>query len=396
MASRSCVLLKNDNDILPLFKSDATISKPLKVALIGPLGSDRSNLAGTWSVSAKPEDNVTLLEGLLEHPTDQIDVRAVHGCNLTDDPELAKRLNVFSETVVFDPRTKQELIDEAVRAAIDCDVAVITVGEAKEHSGESSSRTELSLPPLQVDLIRAVRETGRPIVLTVFAGRPLVLTDVVDMADAILYVWYGGSMMGPGVADVLTGTCEPSGCLTMAFPRSVGQIPVHHDQLPTGRPKPTDVDFKKFTTGYLDEANEPLYPFGFGLTYTSFKLSEPKLNQAVLSPDQDLTLTSIVTNTGKRSGTAIVQLYLSDPVASLSRPSIWFNKFKRISLAAGESAKVTFTVTSSDFNYANTTSISEFTRSYLASEKSIQIGLNSAELVSVQLKVETSSQKESV
>ena len=276
MASRSCVLLKNDNDVLPLSSSDPTNSKPLKVALIGPLGNDRSNLAGTWSVSAKPEENVTLLEGLLEFPSDEYDVRAVHGCNLTDDPELAKRLNVFSETVVFDPRSKEELIQEAVQAAKDSDVAVITVGEAKEHSGESSSRTELSLPPEQVDLIRAVRATGKPVVLTVFAGRPLVLTDVVDLADAILYVWYGGSMMGPGVADVLTGKLAPSGCLTMAFPRSVGQIPVHHDQLPTGRPKPSDVDFKKFTSGYLDEANEPLYPFGFGLTYTSFSLSETK------------------------------------------------------------------------------------------------------------------------
>ena len=388
MASRSCVLLKNDNDVLPLSKTDSTKSIPLKVALIGPLGNDRSNLAGTWSVSARPEENVTLLEGLLEYPADEFEIRAVHGCNLTDDPELAKRLNVFSETVVFDPRSKEELIDEAVQTAIDCDVAVITVGEAKEHSGESSSRTELSLPPGQVDLIRAVRATGRPVVLTVFAGRPLVLTDVVDLADAILYVWYGGSMMGPGVADVLTGKLAPSGCLTMAFPRSVGQIPVHHDQLPTGRPKPADVDFQKFTSGYLDEANEPLYPFGFGLTYTTFSLSVPELDQAVLSPDQDVTLSVGVTNTGQRAGTAVIQLYLSDPVATMSRPSLWLKKFQRITLAAGESAAVTFTITSSDFDYADASSVSEFTRSHLAGEKTVHVGLNSAGLVAATLKVE--------
>ena len=390
MASRSCVLLKNDNDVLPLSPSK-TNGNPLKVALIGPLGNDRSNLAGTWSVSAKPEDNVTLLEGLLEHPSDKIDVRAVHGCNLTDDPELAKRLNVFGETVVIDPRSNEELIKEAVQTAIDCDVAVVTVGEAKEHSGESSSRTELDLPPLQLDLIRAVRATGRPVVLTVFAGRPLVLTDIVDLADAILYVWYGGSMMGPGVADVLTGKQEPSGCLTMAFPRSVGQIPVHHDQLPTGRPKPSDTDFVKFTSCYLDQVNEPLFPFGFGLTYTTFELSEPKLDHPVLSPDQDVTLTTTVTNTGERDGSAVVQLYLSDPVASLSRPGKWLNKFQRVSLAASESAEVTFNVTSSDFDYAIASTVSEFTRSHLASEKTIHVGMDSAELVSVPLKVEIGS-----
>ena len=389
MASRSCVLLKNDNDVLPLSNSDAVKTTPLKVALIGPLGTDRSNLAGTWSVSAKPEENVTLLEGLRENSSDEFDIRTAHGCNLTDDPELAKRLNVFSETVVFDPRSKEELIEEAVQTAIDCDVAVITVGEAKEHSGESSSRTELSLPAIQVDLIRAVKKTGRPIVLTVFAGRPLVLTDVVNLADAILYVWYGGSMMGPGVADVLVGKQAPSGCLTMAFPRSVGQIPVHHDQLPTGRPKPTDVDFKKFTTGYLDEANEPLFPFGFGLTYTTFSLSEPELDRPILSPNQDVTLSTTVTNIGTRSGSAVVQLYLSDPVASLSRPSIWLKKFKRIALAVGESADVSFTINSSDFDYAAASSVSEFTRTHIASEKSIRYGLNSAELISVSLQVET-------
>ena len=387
MASRSCVLLKNDNNILPL-DPDSSKSVPAKIALIGPLGNDRSNLAGTWSVSAKPEDNVTLLEGLLEYSADEYDIRAVHGCNLTDDQELAKRLNVFAETVIFDPRSKEDLIEEAVQTALDCDVAIITVGEAKEHSGESSSRTELSLPPEQVDLIRAVRATGRPIVLTVFAGRPLVLTDVVDLADAILYVWYGGSMMGPGVADVLTGVQTPSGHLTMAFPRSVGQIPVHHDQLPTGRPKPTDVDFKKFTSGYLDEANEPLFPFGFGLTYTSFTLSDPILDQSVLSPDQDVTLSTTICNTGKRAGTAVVQLYLSDPIATLSRPGVWLKKFQRIGLAVGESADVSFTISSSDFDYAAASSVSEFTRSHVASEKSVHVGLNSAELVSVSLKVD--------
>ena len=296
---------------------------------------------------------------------------------------------VFAETVVFDPRSKEELIEEAVQTAIECDVAVITVGEAKEHSGESSSRTELSLPSLQVDLIRAIHATGCPVVLTVFAGRPLVLTDVVDLADAILYVWYGGCMMGPGVADVLTGKSDPSGHLTMAFPQSVGQIPVHHDQLPTGRPKPAAVDFEKFKSCYLDQVNEPLFPFGFGLTYTAFTVSELKLDQSVLSPDQDVTLTTTITNTGQRKGSTVVQLYLSDPVASLSRPSIWFKKFKRITLDAGESAEVTFTVNSSDFDYAEASSISEFTRLHLASEKSIHIGINSVELKSVRVRVET-------
>ena len=390
MAARSCVLLKNENDVLPLSAPDdgSTKSKPLKVALIGPLGNDRTNLAGTWSVSAKMEENVTLLEGLQEYQSDQFVIRSAHGCNLTDDRELAKRLNVFSETVIFDPRSKEELIEEAVQTATDCDVAVITVGEAKEHSGESSSRTELSLPPLQLDLIRAVRGTGRPVVLTVFAGRPLVLTDVVDLADAILYVWYGGSMMGPGVADVLTGKQAPSGCLTMSFPRSVGQIPVHHDQLPTGRPKPSNVDFLKFTSGYLDQGNEPLYPFGFGLTYTKFTLSEPKLDQVTLSPDQEATVSTTVTNTGNREGSAVVQMYLSDPVASFSRPSQWFKKFERVTLDAGESAVVKFAVTSSDFDYVEATSVSEFSRSHLPSEKSVHVGLNSMELVSVGLRVE--------
>ena len=391
MAAQSCVLLKNDNDVLPLSQSNQAKDDPLKIALIGPLGTDRSNLAGTWSVSAKPEENITLLEGLSECLSDESVIRVAHGCNLTDDPELAKRLNVFSETVILDPRSKEQLIEEAVQATMDCDVAVITVGEAKEHSGESSSRTELSLPPLQLDLIRAVRATGRPVVLTVFAGRPLVLTDVVDLADAILYVWYGGNMMGPGVADVLTGKDAPSGRLTMSFPRSVGQIPVHHDYLPTGRPKPSGVEFEKFKSCYLDELNEPLYPFGFGLTYTTFTVSELRLDQRVLSPDRDVTVSTTVTNTGNRGGSVVIQMYLSDPVASLSRPSLWFRKFERVTLDAGESAVVKFTITSSDFDYVKAKSVDVFTRSHLSSEKSAHVGMNSAELVSVGFRVEAES-----
>lgn len=360
-AAKSCVLLKNDG-VLPLSRTGQTI------ALVGPLADSRANMQGTWAVCAQVSDNVTLLEGM--RAATGADTRILHakGANIVDDPNIAARLNVFGSTVVPDPRPPDEMIGEAVALARRADVVVACVGEAKEHAGESSTRTDLRLPGGQSPLLRALHETGKPLVLVVMSGRPLALVWEDRHADAILHAWFGGSEAGNAVADVLFGAVNPSGKLTMSFPRSVGQCPIHYAEAPTGRPIhgigldiPGDAEvdgagrhvFRKFTTACcLEGPHTPLYPFGHGLGYSAFEYGPVSLDKTVMTGEADgLTATITVRNAGSVAGEEIVQLYIGDPVASRSRPVRELKAFRKIPLQPGEERRVEFRITAADLRF---------------------------------------------
>ena len=375
MVSRCCVLLKNDNEILPLESSKS-------IALIGPLADDRSNLPGTWSISANVDECVSLYEGIGELVGDETQIKMARGCNLTDDPQLAERLNVHGETVTIDDRTVDVMVDEAVEVARSCDAVVLAIGEAKEHSGECSSRTELSLSKSTQKLVRRLREAGRPIVWVIFAGRPLVLTEVIDEADAVLYVWYGGSLSGPGIADVIFGKKNPSGRLCMSLPRRVGQIPVHHDALVTGRPLADSETFENFKSCYIDESNDPLFSFGFGLTYSTVQYGPPTVTTSKTDDGVTAFAEIVVTNTGQRSCEEVVQCYLHGPAAFVSRPKWKLHDFRRVVLEQGASKTVKFQVDPEAWEFFAGRRIGEVLWERTHGKAMIALGPNASELVS--------------
>ena len=339
------VLLKNDG-VLPL-------APDARVALIGAEADDRTNLLGTWAVSGDPAQAITIREGLEAlHPGA---VETCKGSDIVDDPVLADRLNVHGRTVFLDARAPEVMIEEALAAARAADVTVAVVGEAKEHSGESSSRTDLELPRPQRRLVEALAACGKPLVLVVMTGRPLALEAEVSLADAVLVVWFAGTEAGNGIADLLTGATEPSGRLAITFPARTGQIPVHHAAESTGRPY--SGRFEKFKTGYLDipDTVAPatgLFPFGFGLSYTEFEYGAPTVDRAELQGAGDTAVVRVrVTNTGSRPGKTVAQLYASDPIARITRPMIELRRFQKIALDPGESRELSFTLTRDDLSY---------------------------------------------
>lgn len=263
-------------------------------------------------------------------------------------------MNTLGEEIVPDPnKTPQQLIDEAVRVANSADVVVAAVGEAADMSGESSSRSDIGIPESQESLIKALVQTGKPVVLVVFSGRPLTLTWEDKHVAAILEVWFPGIEAGNAIADVLYGLYNPSGKLTTTFPRSVGQIPLYYNHLNTGRPYeaggPT-----KFKSDYLDISNDPLYPFGYGLSYTAFNYSDVTVNKTNLKGNETLTASVTVTNAGQYAGEETVQLYISDPVASISRNVEDLKGFQKVQLQPGESKEVSFNITTDLLKFYNT------------------------------------------
>lgn len=338
-AAECCVLLKNEGNVLPLRREG-------KIALIGPLADDWRNMLGTWAVAGAHEKAVPVLAGMKSVAGRGVKIRHAVGANIVEDRELANRLNVHGEIVVFDEDSPKKMLEKAVKAAGAGDVVVAVVGEAREASGEASSSTRPELPENQKRLIRALAKTGKPLVLLVLTGRPLVLTEEVELVDAVLVGWFGGSQAGLGFADVLFGDKTPSGKLSTTFPRAIGQIPVFHAREPTGRPYRGPPDgFAKFRSCYLDAPVEGLFPFGFGLSYTSFKLSAPVLSATELRGDEaKLEISVEVTNEGTRPGAEVVQLYLSDPVASLSQPTKRLIDFQKLLVEPGETRRVAFTV----------------------------------------------------
>jgi len=344
VAAKSHVLLKNEGTLLPLSKSGT-------IAVVGPLADSRRNMLGTWSVSGDWNKAVTVIEGIREG-AGNAQVLYAKGANISDDEEFARKVNAFGEEVVIDDRSPDAMIREAVQAANRADVIVAVVGEAADMSGEASSLAHISLQPSQRKLLEALKATGKPIVMVLYNGRPMVLNWENENMDAILDVWFGGTEGGRAVADVLFGDVNPGGKLTTSFPVHVGQIPVYHSMLNTGRPYGGQ-ERSKFMSNYLDIPNEPLYPFGYGLSYTTFDYSEVSLSDTTMT-SSSLAASVTVTNSGSVAGSEVVQMYIRDVVGSISRPLKELKGFEKIELAPGESKEVTFEITKDLLKFYNT------------------------------------------
>ena len=345
IATETFVLLKNEGNILPLQKKG-------RIALIGPLANTASNMPGTWSVAANFERYKSVYDAFKEAVGNDAEIIYAKGSNLEADAELEANATMFGREM-RDPRSEKELLAEALRVAASADVIVAALGESSEYSGESSSRTILTLPETQHKLLEALLATGKPVVMLNFSGRPTVMTWEAEHVPAILNVWFGGSEAGSAIADVVFGKVSPSGKLTMTMPRSVGQIPLYYNHFNTGRPKLDDSKFQKFVTGYIDSPNAPLYPFGYGLSYSEFEYSDFTLSANEMTQDGTITASVTVTNKGKYDADEIVQLYIRDLVGTTVRPVKQLKGFERVHIAAGKSCNVDFVITPELLKYYN-------------------------------------------
>ncbi|WP_175629910.1 beta-glucosidase BglX [Bacteroides acidifaciens] len=366
IATETFVLLKNDEKLLPLRCKG-------KIALIGPMADARNNMCGMWSMTCTPSGHRTLLESLRLAVGNEAEILYAKGSNIYYDAALEKGAVGIRPLVRGD---NGRLLDEALQTAARADVIVAALGECAEMSGESASRTKLEIPEAQQDLLKALVKTGKPIVLLLFTGRPLVLNWEDTHIPSILNVWFGGSETGDAVADVLFGKVNPSGKLTTTFPRSVGQLPLFYNHLNTGRPDPDSCIFDRYSGNYIDESNEPLYPFGYGLSYTNFVYGKLRLSSNILFKSGELTASVTVTNTGDYDGYETVQLYLRDIYADISRPIKELKNYRRIFLQKGESQEITFTITENDLKYYN----SELQYVYDPGEFEIMVGTNSRDV----------------
>lgn len=346
ISAESFVLLKNASNTLPIKRSGT-------IALVGPLADNRSNMPGTWSVSADFTKPISVLEGLKQEAGSNTKIVYAKGSNLTGDSLLEQRSTMFGKTLGRDNRSDEALLKEALDVAAQSDVIVAALGEAAEMTGESASRTDIGIPDVQRKLLEALLKTGKPVVLVLFAGRPMTLVWEQQHVPAILNVWFPGSEAGTAIADVLFGDVNPSGKLSSTFPQNVGQIPLYYNHKNTGRPLAEGQWFQKFRSNYLDVSNDPLYPFGFGLSYTTFSYSDITLSKASFKPGEKITASVTVTNTGNITGKEVVQLYIRDMVGSITRPVKELKGFQKIELKAGESKTVLFTITAEDLKFYN-------------------------------------------
>ena len=374
IAADCFVLLKNQNNLLPLKKSGT-------IALIGPLADTKENMPGTWSVAANFSKATSLLTGLKSVVGDNAKILYAKGSNLDADVAFENRATMFGKTIKRDERPAADIIAEAVTIASQSDVVVAALGEAAEMTGEASSRTNLNIPEVQVDLLKALLKTGKPVVLVLFTGRPLTIKWENENVPAILNVWFGGSEAGFAIPDVLFGDVNPSGKLTTTWPQNVGQVPLFYNHKNTGRPL-SGPWFQKFQSNYLDVSNDPLYPFGFGLGYSSFTYGDLKLSAASLKGNQTLTASIVITNNGKYDGKEVVQLYIRDLVGTNTRPLKELKGFQKIELKAGETKTVSFSITPNDLKYYYQTNIGNNNLIYdwEAGDFEIMIGGNSRDV----------------
>jgi beta-glucosidase len=364
-AAQSFVLLKNRNGLLPL-KKTATI------ALVGPLADAKENMTGTWSVAANFSKSISVLKGLQNALGEKAKINYAKGANLDADAVLEENATMFGKTLRRDKRTANELREEAVRIAKNADVIVAALGESAEMTGEAACRTNLEIPETQKDLLKALLKTGKPVVLVLFTGRPLALKWEEENIPAILNAWFGGSEAGDAIADVLFGDVNPSGKLTTTFPQNVGQVPLYYAHKNTGRPL-NGAWFKKFQSNYLDVSNDPVYPFGFGLSYTDFSYGDIKLDKKEILATDSLLVSVDVTNKGSRDGNEVVQLYIRDLVGSVTRPVKELKGFQKIPLKAGETRTVTFTIHIDDLSFYK----SDLSFGYEPGQFQIFVGTNS-------------------
>ena len=368
VARKSLVLLKNQSHTLPL-------NKQARIALVGPLAKAPIDMMGSWAAAGVPAQSVTVFDGLRTALGQQGTLIYARGANITDDQKIVDYLNFLNfdnPEVVNDSRPAQVMIDEAVRAAQQADVVVAVVGESRGMSHESSSRTNLDIPASQRALITALKATGKPLVLVLMNGRPLSIDVQQQQADAVLETWFSGTEGGNAIADVLFGDYNPSGKLPITFPRSVGQIPTYYSHLSIGRPF-TPGTPGNYTSQYFDEPNTPLYPFGYGLSYTDFSVSGVRLSADTLKPGATLTASVTVKNTGKRAGETVVQLYIQDVTASMSRPVKELKNFQKLMLKPGEEKIVQFTLDEDALKFYN----AHLKHAAEPGEFKVQIGLDS-------------------
>jgi beta-glucosidase len=347
--ARECmVLLKNDG-VLPL-KKDA------RVAVVGPLAKNASALAGCWSTGSHNNECVTLYDGIAEVARS---ASYAEGSWLFKDKELEETIR-FGMAMSFAPGFRGEaihtvpqerLVAEAVAKARQADIVIACVGETEQFNGEASSRSDISIPDAQVELLKALKATGKPVVMVLVTGRPLTLEWEDANMDAILCVWSPGSEGGHAAADILFGDANPSAKLTTSFPRNVGQLPLYYNHKNTGRPHGENEPFKKFTSCYMDVPNGPLYPFGYGLSYTAYEYGPVSLSASEMGQKGSVTASVTVTNTGDCDGDEIVQLYIHDIYATSTRPVKELKGFKKVHIAAGQSAQVEFTITADELSY---------------------------------------------
>ncbi|WP_321438235.1 beta-glucosidase BglX [uncultured Bacteroides sp.] len=326
-STQSVVLLKNDKNVFPIEKD-----KPLTVALIGPFVKDRINLNGEWAGLGDRNKSIPLYDALLEkYKNTSVKFIYAEGCNIT--------------------KTNQNKIAEAVDAASQADVVLAAMGEDFNWSGEAASRSNIQLPEAQIEVLKALKNAGKPIGLLVMSGRPLDLSWEDQNMNAIMEAWFLGVQSGNGLADVISGDYNPSGRLVMSFPRSVGQLPIYYNHKNTGRPLSPQHPEEDYKSKYIDSPNSPLYPFGFGLSYTTFTIDNVKLSKPSITMNDKLIVTADVQNTGKRDGESVVQLYVRDLVGSVTRPVKELKGFAKVTLKAGEKKQVSFTITADDLAF---------------------------------------------
>lgn len=376
VAAETFVLLKNDQHLLPLEKKG-------KIALIGPLANTRNNMSGTWSVAATPDRYASLKESMEKALAGKATLLYTQGCNITYD-EQEQKDGEFGKNIERGDDAKMK--EEALKIAQQADVIICAMGETADMSGECASRTDLRMPDTQRDLLKKLSQLGKPIVLLNFSGRPTVLTWEQAHIPAIMNVWFGGSEMGDAICDVVFGDKVPSGKLSVSMPKATGQEPLYYNHQNTGRPVPDNNErFAKYASNYLDVRNGALYPFGYGLSYTTFAYSALKLssNKMGMSEGNSVIATINIKNTGNRDADEIVQLYIHDKVASISRPIKELKGFQRIHLKAGESQEISFKITPEMLKFYNV----ELKRVIEPGDFDIMVGPNSNDTQNANLEV---------
>jgi beta-glucosidase len=344
IAAHTFVLLKNNNQALPLKKSGT-------IGLIGPLANDKSNMLGTWAVSGDPQMSIPVLDGMKNVGGAGVNILYAKGANISDDTLFAKKVNVFGTRIDIDKRSPAEMLTEALNVANQSDVIVAVVGEASEMSGEAASRTDITIPESQKLLIMALSKTGKPLIVVVMTGRPLALTEENDFATSMIVTWHAGIEAGNAIADVLFGSYNPSGKLSATFPRNLGQVPIYYNHKNTGRPSAPNSP--KFQSNYLDVPNSPLFPFGFGLSYTSFSYSNFSIDKKEMKAGEKIKASVTVTNNGNYDGEEVVQLYIRDVVGSIARPLKELKGFQKVFLKKGESKEIIFSIGINDLKFYN-------------------------------------------
>jgi beta-glucosidase len=371
VARKTLVLLKNEAHTLPLKKQGT-------IALVGPLADAPIDMMGSWSAAAVPEQSITLRAGLRNALGDKAKIVYAKGANISDDKNVIAFVNhiIMDRTEVqIDKRPADVMIAEAVKAAEQSDVIVAAVGESRGMSHESASRVSLDLPATQKALIKALKATGKPLVLVLMNGRPLSIGDEHAQADAVLETWFSGTEGGNAIADVLFGDYNPSGKLPVTFPRSVGQIPSYYNHLSIGRPY-TPGKPGNYTSQYFEGEPGPLYPFGYGLSYTDFTLSDINLSSRSLKKGGQVQASILVRNTGKVAGETVVQLYIRDVAASMARPVKELKGFQKVMLQPGEGKTLKFTIDEDDLKFFN----NQLQYAAEPGEFHVQIGLDSQDV----------------